>query len=89
MSSQQEIKLLQWNCHSLSNKLSNLKLHIYSSKPHVICLSKTWFSQNFEPSFVNYSAIYKHRGAPQAGGGLAVLVHSDVTYMDHDLRLFP
>jgi hypothetical protein len=45
--------------------------------------------QNFEPSFTNYSAIYKHRGAPQAGGGLAVLVCSDVTYLDHDLLLFP
>ena len=83
------MRILQWNCHSLSNKLSNLKLHIYSSKPHVICLSETWLSQNFEPSFINYSAIYKHRGAPQAGGGLAVLVRSDVTYLDHDLQLFP
>jgi hypothetical protein len=89
MSSHQEIRILQWNCHSLSNKLSNLKLHIYSTKPHVVCLSETWLSENFEPTFVNYSAIYKHRGALQAGGGLAVLVRSDVTYLEHDLQLFP
>jgi hypothetical protein len=89
MSSHQEIRILQWNCYSLSNKLSNLKLHIYSSKPHVLCLSEMWLLQNFEPSSINYSAIYKDRGAPQAGGGVAVLVHCDVTYLDHDLQLFP
>ena len=89
MSSHQEIKILQWNCHSLGNQLSNLKLHIYSNKPRIVCLSETWLSPNSEPTFINYSAVYKHRDAYQAGGGLAVLIQSDVTYLDHDLQLFP
>jgi hypothetical protein len=89
MSSIHELKILQWNCHSLSNKLSNLKLHIYSSRPHVVCLSKTWLSQSYEPNFINYSTIYKHRGPAQAGGGLAILIRSDVTYLEHDLQPFP
>ena len=89
MSSIQELKILQWNCHSISNKLSNFKLHIYTSKPHVICLSEIWLTQNYEPNFVNYSAIHKHRGAPQAGGGLAILVRSDITFLEQDLQPFP
>ncbi len=89
MSYIQELKILQWNCHSISNKLSNFKLHIYTSKPHVVCLSETWLSQHYEPNFINYNVIYKHRGAPQAGGGLAILVRSDITYLEQDLQPFP
>ena len=89
MSPTQELKIVQWNCHSLSNKLSNFKLNIYTSKPHVVCLSETWLSPNYEPNVINYNAIYKHRGAPQPGGGLAVFVRSDITYLEQVLQPFP
>jgi len=89
MSSTKEVKILQWNCRSLSNKLSNFKLHVYGRKPHVVCLSETWLSHNYEPNLVNYSAVYKHRGAPQPGGGLAIFVRSDVTYLEQDLQPYP
>jgi hypothetical protein len=73
MSATKEVKISRWNCRSLGNKLSNFKLHIYATKPHVVCLSETWLSQNHEPKVVKYSAVYKHREAPQPGGGHAYL----------------
>ena len=80
MSIQKEIKVLQWNCHSLRSKLSNFKLHLYTTRPHIVCLTETWLASSFEPCFINYTAIYKHRDANHAGGGLAILVRSDVPF---------
>jgi hypothetical protein len=80
MSIQKEIKVLQWNCHSLRNKLSNCKLHLYTTKPHIVCLTETWPVSSYEPSFIDYTAIYKHRNANHAGGGLAILVCSNVPF---------
>ena len=88
MPSQKEIKIVQWNCRSLRNKLSNFKLHIYTTKPHVICLCETWLSTGHEPRFINYTAIYKHREDGTMGGGLAILIRSDVSYLPLTLQPF-
>jgi len=89
MSIDRELKILQWNCHSLRNKLSNFKLYLYTHKPHIACLSETWLSTGYEPKFINYTPIYEHRGDAQAGGGLAILVRSDVSFLNLDLVPYP
>jgi len=89
MLTNKELKILQWNCHSLRNKLSNFKIYLYANKPHVACLSETWLSVDYEPSFINYTPIYMHRAAPHAGGGLAILVRSDVSFLNLDLQPYP
>jgi len=86
---QKAIKIQQWNCHSLRNKLSNFKLHLYSTKPHVACLSETWLNQNTEPHFINYSTVFKHRDCGLGGGGLAILIHSDISFLEIPLQPFP
>jgi len=89
MPPQKEVKIEQWNCHSLRNKLSNFKLHLYSTKPHVACLSETWLTQNTEPHFINYSAVFRHREGGRGGGGLAVLIRSDISFLELTIQPFP
>ncbi|KAF2357072.1 Endonuclease/exonuclease/phosphatase, partial [Trinorchestia longiramus] len=80
--------IFQWNCRSVRNKLSHLKITLYTLKPHIVCLYETWLSPNFEPRFVGYTAIYMHRIGAHAGGGVAILVRSDVTYTELQLTKF-
>ena len=70
------------------SKLSDFKIRLYTIKPHVVCLSGTWLRENREPSFINYCAFYKHRHE-QAGGGIAILVRSDLAIRDKTLVYFP
>jgi hypothetical protein len=89
MSMNKELKIMQWNCHSLRNKLSNFKIYLCTNKPQVACLSETWLSADYEPSFVNYTPIYMHKAATHAGGGLAILVRSDVSFLNLNLQPYP
>ena len=55
------------NCHSINNKLGEIKLMLYTRKPDIFCFTETWISR-FEPKFIDYVAIWKHRVEP--GGGI-------------------
>ena len=83
-----ELNILAWNCRSILSKLSDFKIGLYTIKPHIVCLSETWLRENRESSFINYRAIYKHRHG-QAGGGIAILVRSDLATCDKPLMYFP
>ena len=89
MPEEKEVKLFQWNCRSLRSNLSQFKLQLYLSKPHIACLCETWLSDTFEPSFINYSCFYKHRPGGVRGGGLAILVRSDVSFSSLPLAAYP
>ena len=82
------LRILSWNCHSLYTKLSNFKIYLYSEKPHIACLSETWLKSSRLPNFVNYSSSFKCRET-RAGGGLAILIRSDVHFSAKTLTLFP
>ena len=81
------LKLLVWNCHSLYNKLSHFKIHIYVDKPHVICLTETWLKANRLPSFVGYSCYYNLRGQ-QGGGGTVILIRNDVCARYKEIKTY-
>ena len=72
------LNIVSWNCRSLSANLSHFKEFLYCNKPHIVCLSETWLKPNKEPSFINYSAIWKHRVGDQRGGGVAILIRNDI-----------
>jgi hypothetical protein len=50
---------------------------------------ETWLTVDHEPSFINYTLIYMHRAAARAGGGLAILVRSDVSFLNLNLQPYP
>ena len=66
-----------FNCRSIYSRLSELKVHIYANKPHIICLTETWMLQDSLPSFINYQPYWKMRLGAQ-GGGIGILVRSDL-----------
>lgn len=72
------------NCNSISNKLGEIKLLIYTEKPDVFCFSETWIKK-YEPKFINYVSIWKHRMG--FAGGLGILIRRGLQY--RDLNLIP
>ena len=73
-----DLILLSLNCRSIYSKLLEIKLLIYNRKPHIICLCETWAVPDKLPTFYNYNIFWKHRTSGSRGGGLAILVRSDV-----------
>ena len=74
-----QIKIQYLNCNSLNTKLSEIKIHLQDTAPHILCLGETWLTQKFTPSFPNYCAEWAHR-LGQAGGGLGILLHQELQY---------
>jgi hypothetical protein len=83
--SDRNLQIVSWNARSLNGKLSELKVHMYSKKPHIICIQETWGSAGFEPKFINYSGIFKHR-INRRGGGLAFIVRNDIVVTPSQLQ---
>ena len=77
-----------WNARSLNKRLSEFKFKLYSEKPYLVLISETWIKANREPTFINYSTVFKHRTTAN-GGGLACLIRGDVNYLCNDLSPFP
>ena len=80
-------RIFSWNCRSIYNKLSKFKLHIYITKPHIICLTETWLRDSREPHLVNYTPYFKHRES-STGGGLAIFVRNDLMVINKCLDIF-
>ena len=88
-----KINIISYNCRSIYSCLSEIKIFIYSRKPHCICLNETWIFNNIYPNFINYKPYWKNRPEGR-GGGLAILVRSDLvvipsqfTYYESDLEV--
>ena len=75
-STREHFLVYQLNCNGLSNKLSEIKLFLYSAKPEVFCFSETFLNFKFEPKFIGYISFWKHRMGRK--GGLGILVRKDV-----------
>ena len=80
------LSILQWNCHSLYNKLIHFKNFLYSRNSHVVCLCETWLRDNYEPEFKYYKKYICNRD--EQGGGIAILVRNDLISFDKPLNMF-
>lgn len=63
-------------------------MYLYSRKPHLICLQETWLRDGILPNFINYEANFNNRQHGR-GGGMAILVRSDIVLSPADLQQFP
>ena len=81
MTTTDQFKIVNWNCHSLYTKLSYFKLRLYTEKPHIVCLCETWLKKNRLPSFINYKHFSICRPV-RAGGGISILVRNDLCVSD-------
>ena len=87
-----ELVGIQINCRSINTKLGALKCLIYKTRPDFVLLSETWLKPNNAnklPNFVGYTAEWKHRTTLTTGGGLGILIKSDVYYQNVNLTRFP
>ena len=81
--SERNILLIQLNCNSIRNKLVEIKVYIYNTKPDIVCLCET-FIKKHEPKFIGYDGYWCRREGNR-GGGLAVLVRRDISSRKIDL----
>lgn len=82
----EQLKLMSLNCNSLYNKLPEVKQLLIEEDPDILCLCETWTKEKYLPKFKNYKAEWKHR--TDRGGGLAILVNTNLQYQTIQLREF-
>lgn len=83
--SERNILVIQFNCNSIRNKLPELKVYIYTTRPDIVCLCET-FIKKYEPKFIGYLCHWYHRVGHK--GGLAVLVRRDIPCKEKTLIPF-
>ena len=72
------LSILSLNCHSIYQRSAELKNLLQEKNPDIVCLCETWAVYDRIPSFINYTAYWAHRPHPQTGGGLCILVRSNL-----------
>ena len=79
---QEKIKIVQWNCKSIHapGRYSELRVLMYSNKPHIACISETWLNVNRKDvNIKGYKSFRKDR--PMGNhGGLLFLIREDLGF---------
>ena len=83
-----DLSILQWNARSITKRLSDFKITLYSTKPHVAAIQETWLKTNKNPTFESYDILRKDRKNKKAGG-IMTLIRKNVKYVEKDIRTFP
>ena len=78
------LNIVSWNCRSIYPRLSEFKIYLYKTQPHIVCLNETWIYQERSPSFINYKCYFNNR-TTSSGGGLLILVRSDLNSLRFDI----
>ena len=74
-----DLKILQWNCNGIQNKISELTDFIYQNNIKVVVLQETKLTKNSKtPEIPNFIPIRKDRG--KDGGGLAIYIHNSIKH---------
>ena len=73
MDSHNSILLIHWNANNLSCRLGELKVLLYTKKPHIVCVCETWYNDNYNPKFIGYSLLRKDRQMGKGGGLLMII----------------
>ena len=78
---QDSLKIFQWNCHSLCNKIGDLRQII--NDYDVLLLNETWLNDNYTIKFPNHHIIRKDRqNSPH--GGVAIIINNNIPFQSVD-----
>ena len=66
--------------------MAELKILLYTRKPHLVCLCETWAIGDKLPNFINYKAFWKNR-VGNRGGGIAILSRLDLVVIPKPLNI--
>ncbi len=81
------LSIIMLNCNSLYTHLAEVKLLLYTQKPSILCLTETWVTDKYLPTFLGYSTYWCNRDG--RGGGLCMLVNSSLCYQRLMLLPYP
>ena len=76
--SEKQLMIIQLNCNGIKNKLVELKVLTYNTKPDILCLCETFTKPNYEPKFMGYNSHWSHRQGHK--GGLGILIRRDLSF---------
>ena len=81
------INIVQWNCHSLTDKIAAFIRVIMMYKVEIALLSETWLTSNLNVIIPGFDIIRKDRDS--RGGGVAILISNKYKYTIINLPNLP
>ena len=79
-----DIKILQWNCNGIKNKLTELHNFIIEHNIKIVVLQETKLTaKSTQPNMDGFTLIRKDRGRDK-GGGLAIFIHKSIVFNTPD-----
>jgi len=82
MIKQLDLNIMYFNCNSLINKLEEFKNFLSEKEIGVGCLSETFLKSNHAINLKNYTMIRKDDSNTVRGGGVALVVHKDIDFIE-------
>lgn len=70
--------IIQWNCHSLKNKKSDLIYFVNKYEPVAFALSETWLKPGYSFTFKGYRTVREDR--PDGYGGVAIMIREPISF---------
>jgi len=74
------LKCVLINARSLNNKLKDLDCMLNVSKPDILCVTETWFSESSTNNSIHnsrYSLFRKDRHENREGGGVCIFTNNE------------
>ena len=79
-----DMKILQWNCNGIRNKLTELANFIDENNIKIVVLQETKLTANSSPPNIDgFTLVRKDRGKDK-GGGLAIFIHKSIIFQHLD-----
>ena len=79
-----DVKILQWNCNGIKNKLTELHHFVIENNIKIVVLQETKLTANSSPpSMDGFTLVRKDRGRDK-GGGLAIFIHKSIVFTTAD-----
>ena len=87
MSGDERLEVVHFNIRSINARLYEFKVFLYVRKPHIVCLQETRANFAHLPTFINYQTKWVNRPNNAVGGGIALLIRSDIIVIPTELNV--
>ena len=75
-----DLKLLQWNCNGIGNKILELSNFVHTNNIKILVLQETKLTSKSQvPNIPNFTLVRKDRDR-DTGGGLAIFIHDSIYF---------
>lgn len=78
------LNIIQWNCHSITNKKHILEYFINTYKIDVFCISETCLKENHNFSISGYKTVSRERDNGRSWGGIALIINARLKFESQD-----